>query len=106
MIEAIIAGCALGAVYALASGGLVITYVSSGILNVAYPAIAFFVARFYYFLHLQPYWGIQPGAGGPVLCVPALGYPPLEHLLFRFCPARVAADQDRCDDRRRFPSRL
>ena len=51
MIEAIIAGCALGAVYALASGGLVITYVSSGILNFAYAAIAFFVARFYYFLN-------------------------------------------------------
>ena len=84
MIEAIIAGCALGAVYALASGGLVVTYVSSGILNFAYAAIAFFVARFYYFLHMQHGWGIAPAAVVSVLCAgPALGVL-LWYVLFRF----------------------
>ena len=84
MIEAIIAGCALGAVYALASGGLVITYVSSGILNFAYAAIAFFVARFYYFLNSQHHWPVAPAAALSILCAgPALGAL-LWLVLFRF----------------------
>jgi branched-chain amino acid transport system permease protein len=84
MIEAIIAGCALGAVYALASGGLVITYVSSGILNFAYAAIAFFVARFYYFLHVQHGWSVAPAAVLSILVAgPALGIV-LWLALFRF----------------------
>jgi branched-chain amino acid transport system permease protein len=75
MIEAILAGCALGGVYALASSGLVITYVSSGILNFAYAALAYFVARFYYYLHVQHGWGLAAAAivsivvAGPVLGV-------------------------------------
>ena len=84
MIEAIIAGCALGAVYALASGGLVITYVSSGILNFAYAAIAFFVARFYYFLNSQHHWSVAPAAVLSILVAgPALGVL-LWLVLFRF----------------------
>jgi branched-chain amino acid transport system permease protein len=84
MIEAIIAGCALGAVYALASGGLVITYVSSGILNFAYAAIAFFVARFYYFLNSQHHWPVAPAALLSILVAgPALGVL-LWLVLFRF----------------------
>ena len=62
MIQAIIAGLALGGVYALAASGLVITYISSGILNFAYAALAFFVARFYYYLHVQQNWGLGPAA--------------------------------------------
>jgi branched-chain amino acid transport system permease protein len=75
MIAAILAGCALGGVYALAASGLVITYVSSGILNFAFAALAYFVARFYYFLHVQHGWGLAPAAivsivvAGPVLGV-------------------------------------
>ena len=57
-----IAGFALGAVYALASSSIVITYVSSGVLNFAYAALAFFVARFYYFLHVQENWALVPAA--------------------------------------------
>lgn len=74
MIEAVIAGCALGGVYALASCGLVITYLSSGILNFAFAALAYFIARLYYFLHVQHGWGI---AGAAVVSIvvagPALG---------------------------------
>ena len=65
MIAAILAGCALGGVYALASSGLVITYVSSGILNFAYAALAYFVARFYYYLHVQHGWGLAVAAMVP-----------------------------------------
>jgi len=84
MLEAIIAGCALGAVYALASGGLLMTYVSSGILNFAYAAIAFFVARFYYFLHSQHHWSTAPAALLSIFGAgPALGIL-LYVALFRF----------------------
>ncbi len=58
----VIAGLATGGIYAIASAGLVVTYTSSGILNFSFGAIAFFVARFYYFLHTQQNWGILPAA--------------------------------------------
>src|ERR1700691_4857880 len=84
MIQAIIAGLALGGVYALAASGIVITYISSGILNFAYAALAFFVARFYYYLHVQENWGIGYSAVlAIVVAGPALGVL-LYFVLFRF----------------------
>ncbi len=53
-----IAGLVLGGIYAIASAGLVITYTSSGILNFAFGAMAFFIARFYYYLHTEHNWSI------------------------------------------------
>ena len=74
MIQAIIAGLALGGVYALAASGIVITYVSSGILNFAYAALAFFVARFYYYLHVQQNWDSAAAAVVSIVVVgPLLG---------------------------------
>jgi branched-chain amino acid transport system permease protein len=75
MLEFVIAGLVLGGIYAIASAGLVITYTASGILNFAFGALAFFIARFYYFLHTQQKWGIVPaavvaiGLAGPLLGV-------------------------------------
>jgi branched-chain amino acid transport system permease protein len=84
MIGAILAGCALGAVYAIAAGGLIITYVSSGVLNFAYASVAFLVARLYSFLVVQHNWGIAPAAIVSILVVgPALGVL-LWAVLFRF----------------------
>jgi branched-chain amino acid transport system permease protein len=62
MLQFVIAGLVLGGIYAIASAGLVITYTSSGVLNFAFGAIAFFIARFYYFLHTQQNWAIIPSA--------------------------------------------
>ena len=62
MLQFVIAGLVLGGIYAIASAGLVITYTSSGILNFAFGALAYFVARFYYFLHTQQSWAILPAA--------------------------------------------
>ena len=74
MIQAVIAGLALGGVYALAASGIVITYVSSGILNFAYAALAFFVARFYYYLHVQQNWDSALAAVVAIVVVgPLLG---------------------------------
>jgi branched-chain amino acid transport system permease protein len=72
MLPYIVAGLALGSIYALAASGLVATYVSTGVLNFAFASMAYFVARVYYFLHSQdgghgwfgagPHWGILPAA--------------------------------------------
>jgi branched-chain amino acid transport system permease protein len=75
MLQFVIAGLVLGGIYAIASAGLVITYTSSGILNFAFGAIAFFIARFYYFLHTQQNWAIIPSAVVSIVVAgPTLGF--------------------------------
>ncbi|HEY6425794.1 MAG TPA: hypothetical protein VIX84_01040, partial [Acidimicrobiales bacterium] len=74
MLQFVIAGLVLGGIYAIASAGLVITYTSSGILNFAFGAIAYFIARFYYYLHTQHNWSIWSAAVVSIgLAAPALG---------------------------------
>jgi len=70
----VIAGLALGGIYAIAASGLVVTYLSAGILNFSFGAMAFFIARLYYFLHSQHGWAILPAAiVSIVICAPAMG---------------------------------
>ena len=84
MLQFVIAGLVLGGIYAIASAGLVITYTSSGILNFAFGAMAFFIARFYYYLHTQESWGILAAAAVAILiAAPALGIL-LYAVLFRY----------------------
>jgi branched-chain amino acid transport system permease protein len=84
MVQSIIAGLVLGGVYALAASGIVITYVSTGILNFAFGAMAFAVARFYYFLEVQHDWSNVTGGLVSILLVgPLLGLA-LYYALFRF----------------------
>jgi branched-chain amino acid transport system permease protein len=74
VLQFVIAGLVLGGIYAIASAGLVITYTSSGILNFAFGALAFFIARFYYYLHTQESWAIWAAAVvAIVIAAPALG---------------------------------
>ena len=74
MLQFVIAGLVLGGIYAIASAGLVITYTSSGIFNFAFGAIAYFIARFYYYLHTQQNWSIILSAVVSILIAsPALG---------------------------------
>jgi branched-chain amino acid transport system permease protein len=74
MLQFVIAGLVLGGIYAIASAGLVITYTASGILNFAFGAIAFFIARFYYYLNTQHGWSILPSAVLSIgVAAPALG---------------------------------
>jgi branched-chain amino acid transport system permease protein len=58
----ILAGLALGGIYAISAASIVVTYVSAGVLNFAFGAIAFFIARFYYFLVIEHGWSIVPAA--------------------------------------------
>jgi branched-chain amino acid transport system permease protein len=84
MLEAIVAGVALGAVYALLAGGMTVSYTASGVLNFAYGSIAYITARLYFFLRVQHHWGIVPAAILSILVFsPVLGVL-LWAILFRF----------------------
>jgi branched-chain amino acid transport system permease protein len=79
----VFAGIALGSIYAIAASGLVVTYVASGVLNFAFGSMAFFLARFYYYLNTQEGWSQLPAVlVSVVLAGPALGAV-LYLLLFR-----------------------
>jgi branched-chain amino acid transport system permease protein len=79
-----IAGLVLGGIYAIAASGLVVTYQSAGILNFSFGAIAYSIARFYYYLNTQHGWPILPAGLLAILGVgPALGLL-LYFGLFRF----------------------
>ena len=67
MLQFIVVGLVFGSIYALAASGLVITYVSTGVLNFAFGAFAFFIARFYYYLHVEKNWGILLSAAVSLL---------------------------------------
>jgi branched-chain amino acid transport system permease protein len=70
----IFAGIALGSIYAIAASGIVVTYVSSGVLNFAFGSMAYFLARFYYFLNSQHGWDQLPAVVVSVFVAgPALG---------------------------------
>ena len=62
MFNYIIAGLALGAVYAIAASSITITYVSTGILNFAFASFAYFLARGFYYLNSQEGWPVVPSA--------------------------------------------
>ena len=80
----IIEGLVLGSVYAIASASLVVTFVSAGVLNFGFAAMAFFVARFFYWINTQQGWPSVPAAAVSLLVVaPLLGIV-LYGGLFRF----------------------
>jgi branched-chain amino acid transport system permease protein len=84
LIAFILAGLVLGGIYAISAASIVVTYVSAGVLNFAFGAIAFFIARLYYYLVAQLGWPVLPAAivaiagAGPLLGVA------LYFALFRF----------------------
>jgi branched-chain amino acid transport system permease protein len=70
----VIAGLVLGSIYAIAATGLVITFQSTGVLNFSFGAMAYTVARLYYFLHTQHAWSILPAAIAAIFGLgPSLG---------------------------------
>jgi branched-chain amino acid transport system permease protein len=84
VLQYVIAGLVFGSLYAIAASGLVVTYLSAGILNFSFGATAFFVARFYYFLHTTHRLAIVPAfIVSTFLVGPAIGVV-LYVLLFRF----------------------
>jgi branched-chain amino acid transport system permease protein len=74
VLQYVIAGLVLGGIYAIAASGLVVTFRSTGILNFAFGAIAYSLARFYYYLNSQEHWAILPAALLSILVAgPAMG---------------------------------
>ena len=63
MLQYILLGLALGSIYAIAAAGIVVTFVSAGVLNLAFGSMAYVVARFYYWLNSQHGWtSTTPGS--------------------------------------------
>src|SRR3974390_2020338 len=74
MVEYLVAGLVIGGIYAVIAGGLTVTYTASGVLNFGYGALAYFVARCYYFFHTQQGWSIWLAAVLSIVVIgPALG---------------------------------
>ncbi|MCU1363979.1 MAG: ABC-type branched-chain amino acid transport system, permease component [Acidimicrobiaceae bacterium] len=75
MLQYIVIGVVIGGIYAIFAAGLITTFQASGILNFGYGAIAFFIARTYYFLLVQHQWPIWAAALISILVIaPAMGF--------------------------------
>ncbi len=86
VLGATVAGVALGAIYALAATGLVVTYTTSGIFNFAQGAIGMFMAFIYW--QLTQGWGL---AEVPALLLVVLVIAPASGVLLdRFAMSRAA----------------
>ncbi len=84
MLQYVLIGLALGSIYAIASSGLVVTFVSSGVLNFAFGSMAYVVARFYYWLNSQHGWSTwSSGLVSLLVFAPVMGIV-LYMALFRF----------------------
>jgi branched-chain amino acid transport system permease protein len=69
-----IAGLALGAIYAIAASGLVVTYTTSGVFNFAHGAIGMVMAFVYWQLRVQEHWSAPVALAVALLLVaPAIG---------------------------------
>jgi branched-chain amino acid transport system permease protein len=80
----VIAGLTLGVIYALASATIIVTYSASGVLNFAYGAQAYFVARMFYYLNTQKGWSTTEAGLVCILAVSPLIGIVLRIVLFRF----------------------
>jgi len=88
MLQYILIGLALGSIYAIASASLVVTFVSAGVLNFAFGSMAYFVARFYYWLNSQHGWStVSAGSVSLLVMAPLMGVV-LYGVLFRFIRGR------------------
>ena len=88
MLQYVLAGLALGSIYAIMSAGIVITYVSAGVLNFAFGSMAYVIARSYYWAYAQQGWSIPAAAAFCLLVLaPVLGIV-LWAVLFRFLRLR------------------
>jgi branched-chain amino acid transport system permease protein len=84
MLQYLIAGVVIGCIYAITATSVVITYVSAGILNFSVAALAYFVGRFYYWLHVQENVAIVPAALAAIVgAAPLIGVG-LWAILFRW----------------------
>ena len=83
LISALLRGFPIGCVYGLVAVGVVLTYKTSGVFNLAFGAQAFVSAAVYFVLHVRDGWPIAPAFVVAVLVVaPVVGFV-LDLALFR-----------------------
>jgi branched-chain amino acid transport system permease protein len=88
VLQYVLAGLALGSIYAIASAGLVVTFESAGVLNFAFGSMAYVIARFYYWLNTQHGWStVTAGVVSILIMAPLVGVF-LYSVLFRFIRGR------------------
>ncbi len=88
MLQYVMAGLALGSIYAIAASALVVTFVSTGVLNFAFGSMAYVVARFFYWLNSQHHFSTVTAALLSLLVLaPVMGVI-LYAALFRFIRGR------------------
>ena len=95
LLENALLGIIVGGVYALSASGIVLTYTSTGVFNIAHFAIALFSG--YLNWQLNGVWGIPLWASVPItllVCGPLLGLT-LERAVFRPLQARRAGSSER-----------
>jgi branched-chain amino acid transport system permease protein len=84
LISQTVNGLAYGSIYALLAVGLVLTYKTSGVFNIAYGAQAFVSGAIYYDLRVRHDWPIPVALLiAVVIAAPLLGYV-LDRALFRY----------------------
>jgi branched-chain amino acid transport system permease protein len=88
MLQYIIAGLVLGGIYAISSAGLIVTYVSTGVMNFAFGSMAFFVARLYYYLYVQKHWPLGLAAFVAIVVVGPAMTVVLYYVLLKYLPRR------------------
>ena len=79
----IVVGAALGGIYAISAGGLVVTYATTGIFNFAHGAIGCFLAFFYWQLKVNNGWPTPLALAVTLLVVAPLLGVGLDKLLMR-----------------------
>lgn len=84
MLQYVLAGLALGSIYAIASASLVVTFISAGVLNFAFGGMAYTVARFYYLLNTQHHWGTNTAGALSILVFAPLVGVVLYYAVFQF----------------------
>ncbi|MGH9136701.1 MAG: ABC transporter permease [Acidimicrobiales bacterium] len=95
LLENALLGVIFGGVYALSASGIVLTYTSTGVFNVAHFTIALFSA--YVGWQLNGVWGLPLWVAAPLtllVCGPILGVV-LERVVFRPLQARRAGSSER-----------
>jgi len=95
LLENALLGVIVGGVYALSASGIVLTYTSTGVFNIAHFTIALFAA--YVGWQFNGVWGLPLWLAAPLtvlLCGPLLGVV-LERVVFRPLQARRAGSSER-----------
>ncbi len=83
-VGALILGLAFGSVFALLALGLVLTYRTTGVFNLAFGPLAFFISAVYYDTHITHHWPMYLALVWSVLIVAPLTGLLFDRLLFRF----------------------